>query len=84
MSERDDRSLEGMEYRIAFELYNKHGSRGAKVLEFSHGETYLLELEWVEGTTFAERLPGRLVGPFASPSEAEHFIIATPWFNGEE
>jgi hypothetical protein len=83
MSAADDRSLDGAEYRVAFELYSKDGKRGAKVLEFSHGETYLLELEWVEGT-FAERHSGRLVGPFSSPADAEHFIVATPWFNGEE
>jgi|KBSSwiStaDraftv2_1062776.scaffolds.fasta_scaffold1498603_2 hypothetical protein len=84
MSAANDRSLEGAEYRVAFELYSKDGRRGAKVLEFSHGETYLLELEWVGGTTFAERHSGRLVGPFPSPTDAEHFIVATPWFTGKE
>ena len=83
MSERDDRSLEGLEYRIAFALYSKEGRRGAKVLEFLHGESFLLELECID-ETWAERHSGRLVGPFASPTDAEHFIIATPWFNGEE
>jgi len=77
-------SLAGTYYRVACTLYSNDGKRAAEVREFSNGETYLLESEWVHGTTFAERHDGRLVGPFASPIEAEHFIVATPWFNGTE
>jgi hypothetical protein len=76
--------LAGSQFRVAFTLYSKDGKRSAEVREFSNGETYLLESEWVEGTTFAERHAGRLVGPFASAKHAEHFIVATPWFNGTE
>ncbi len=64
-------------------LFNADGKRSAKILEFEHGATYLLEAEWVEGTTFRERHGGNLVGPFGSPTLAEHFILATVWFNGE-
>ena len=75
-------SLYGLEFRVAFNLYSKDGKRHAKVCEFSNGETYLDEQEWVEGTTFKNRHSGRLVGPFASPEDAERFIVATPWFRG--
>ena len=77
-------TLAGSEYWVAFTVYSKDGKRAAEVREFSNGETYLLESEWVEGTGFAERFEGSLVGPFASPTHAEHFIIATPWFHGTE
>lgn len=77
-------SLSGTHYRVACTLYSKDGKRSAEVREFSNGETYLLESDWVEGTTFAVRHAGRLVGPFASPTAAEQFIVATPWFNGSE
>ena len=77
-------SLSGTQYRVTCTLYSKDGKRCAEVREFSNGETYLLESEWVEGTTFAERHAGRLVGPFATPTAAEHFVVATPWFNGTE
>ena len=75
-------SLQGQEYQIALKLYSKDGKRAAHVLEFRNGETYLDEQEWVEGTTFKNRHSGRLVGPFASPADAENFIIRTPWFRG--
>ena len=74
--------LQGQEYRIAFTLYSDDGKRAADVLEFRNGETYLDEQEWVEGTTFENRHSGRLVGPFASPADAENFIVATAWFRG--
>ena len=64
-------------YRVTCTLYGKDGKRAAEIREFSNGETYLLESEWVEGTTFAERHSGKLVGPFASPKRAERFIVAT-------
>jgi len=77
-------TLAGTQYLVACTLYSKDGKRAAEVREFSNGETYLLENEWVDGTTFAKRHAGRLVGPFASPTHAEHFIVATPWFNGRK
>ena len=77
-------SLQGQEYRVAFRLYSKDGKRAAEVLEFRNGETYLDEQEWVEGTTFENRHSGRLVGPFASPADAEKFIVGTPWFSGSD
>jgi hypothetical protein len=74
--------IQGQECRSAFKLYSKDGKRVAEVLVFRNGETYLDEQEWVEGTTFKNRHSGRLVGPFASPADAENFIVATPWFRG--
>jgi hypothetical protein len=73
---------EGREYRSAFKLYSEDGKRAVDVLEFGNGETYLDEQEWVEGTTFKNRHSGKLVGPFASPADAEKFIVATCWFRG--
>lgn len=75
-------TLNGTHYRVACTLFSNDGKRSAEVREFTNGETYLLESEWIEGTTFTERHGGRLVGPFPSPAEAEQFIVATPWFNG--
>ena len=74
--------IQGQEYRRAFTLYSEDGKRAADVLDFSNGETYLDEKEWVEGTTFKNRHSGRLVGPFASAADAEKFIVATAWFRG--
>ena len=74
--------LQGQEYRSAFKLYSLDGKRAADVLEFQNGETYIDELEWVEGTTYENRHSGSLVGPFASPEDAEKFIVATTWFSG--
>ena len=78
----DKCSLQGLEYRSAFTLYSVDGKRAAEVLEFRNGETYLDEQEWLEGMTFKNRHSGSLVGPFASPEDAERFIVATPWFRG--
>lgn len=77
-------SLQGQECRSAFKLYSDDGKRAADVLEFHNGETYLDEQEWAEGTTFKNRHSGRLVGPFASPADAESFIVATRWFSGTD
>ena len=77
-------SLQGQEYRSAFTVYSVDGKRAAKVLEFRNGETYLDEQEWFEGTTFKNRHSGSLVGPFASPGDAEKFIVATSWFRGSQ
>jgi hypothetical protein len=74
--------IQGQEYRSAFKLYSEDGKRVADVLEFRNGETYLDEQEWVEGTTFRNRHAGSLIGPFASPADAENFIVARPWFRG--
>jgi hypothetical protein len=74
--------IQGKECRSAFKLYSDDGKRAAEVLEFCNGETYLDEQEWVEGNTYKNRHSGGLVGPFASPAEAESFIVATPWFRG--
>ena len=79
-----NQSLAGTQYRVACVLYSEDGKRCAEIREFSNGQTFLLESEWVEGTTFAERHSGRLVGPFRSPTHAERFIVATSWFNGTE
>jgi hypothetical protein len=76
--------LHGFEYRVAFKLYSPDGEREVEVLEFRHGETYLREREWVQGTTFKDRHSGNMVGPFASPADAENFIVATPWFIGRD
>ncbi len=76
------KSLEGRCYRVVKSLYSADGKRCAEVCEFSDGKTYLLENEWVEGTTFVNRHDGSPVGPFRSPKHAERFIIATSWFNG--
>ena len=77
-------SLQGQEYRSAFTLYSVDGKRAAEVLEFRNGETYLDEQEWFDGCTFKNRHCGSLVGPFASPEEAEKFIVATSWFRGSQ
>jgi hypothetical protein len=76
-------SIAGMEYGVECTLYSSDGERAAEVRRFSNGETYLLESEWVEGTSFEPRHSGSLVGPFPSPEEAERFIVASSWFNGE-
>lgn len=78
------RLLDGAMYRVTCTLYSSDGKRVAEVREFDNGETYILESEWVEETTFKERHEGVLVGPFALPKHAERFIVATPWFNGTE
>jgi hypothetical protein len=77
-----DKSLDGATYRVTSTLYSSDGKRAAEIREFDNGETYLLESDWVEDTTFNARHGGRLVGPFASPKDAERFIVATRWFNG--
>lgn len=74
--------LYGRKFRTACTLYSKDGKRAAEVREFYNGETYLLERECLEGTTFVDRHSGSLVGPFASPEHAERFIVTTAWFLG--
>jgi len=74
--------LRGLNFRIASELYSEDGKREVEIREFSNGETYLVERERGEGTTFNDRHAGRMVGPFSSPEDAEKFIVATAWFCG--
>jgi hypothetical protein len=75
--------LYGQYYRVVFTLYSEDAKREVKVLEFEKGESYLDESEWVAGTTFENRHGGRLVGSFASPEDAERFVISTDWFRGQ-
>jgi hypothetical protein len=75
-------SLYGLEYRVAFNLYSEDGKREVEVREFRNSESYLVERELVEGTTFKDRHSGKMVGPFASSEDAEKFIVATAWFVG--
>jgi hypothetical protein len=74
--------LKGAGFRIAFNLYSVDGKREVEVREFRDGRAYLVEREWVEGTTFRDRHSGRMVGPFVSTDAAEKFIVATAWFCG--
>lgn len=74
--------IQGQEYRTVSTLYSVDGKRAAVLLEFRSGEAYLDERVWVEGTTFENRHSGQLVGPFASPYDADVFIVATSWFRG--
>jgi hypothetical protein len=76
--------LLGLEYRVAFKLYSEDGKREVEVLEFDNGESYLIERDWVADSTFKDRHSGKPVGPFTSPTAAEMFIVATPWFLGRE
>jgi len=76
--------LDGLQYRMAFKLYSDDGAREVEVREFRDGPVYLVERELREGTTFIDRHSGRMVGPFNSPEDAEKFIVATAWFNGDD
>jgi hypothetical protein len=76
--------LRGLNYTVAFSLYSEDGKREVEVREFSNGETYLVERDWVEATTFGDRHSGQMVGPFTSPEDAERFIVGTAWFCGRD
>jgi hypothetical protein len=78
------RSLQGLSYRVAFSLYSDDGSREVEVREFSNGKTYLVERERLADGSYEARHSGNMVGPFQSPTDAESFIVATPWFNGRD
>lgn len=82
LNRKADSPRDGDEFRVAFKLYSKDGQREVEVREFRNGQTYLVERERVEGTSFADRHSGRMVGPFASPKVAEKFIVGTAWFCG--
>ena len=71
-------------YCVTSTPYSADGKRSVEIREFANGETYFLEGEWAEGTTFKDRHSGALVGPFASPKIAEQFVVVTSWFNGTE
>ena len=73
-------SLNGMEFRTVFNLYSPDGRREAEVRELRTGEAYIVERERKGDGAFKDRHNGRMVGPFASPEDAEAFIIATRWF----
>jgi hypothetical protein len=74
----------GFEARAVFKLYSEDGRREAEVLELRDRKAYVIERDWVEGTMFKARHPGRPVGPFASVEAAEAFIVSTAWFCGRE
>ena len=76
-------SLAGTHFQTRQLLYSEDGKRKVEVREFDNGKTYLLESDWVEGDTFEDRHSGQMVGPFTSPTHAERFIVATPWFTGQ-
>jgi hypothetical protein len=75
-------TLAGLTYRVAFNLFSEDGKREVEVREFQNGEVYVVEREWLEGATFKDRHPGRMVGPFPSVDDAEKFSVATAWFCG--
>lgn len=75
--------LHNQPYRSIATLYSVDGKRAVEMLEFSESGTYLDEREQVAAEVFENRHGGNLVGPFASPEQAEEFIVATAWFRGE-
>ena len=80
-SKRPNATLDGQQFGVAFNLYSKDGLREVEVREFRMGQTYVVEREQLDGA-FVDRHSGRMVGPFATPEEAENFIVATDWFCG--
>ena len=72
-----------MLYRSERTLYSLDGKRAADIMEFANGKIYIRESELAEGADFQDRHSGNVVGPFASPDDAERFIVATSWFKGE-
>jgi len=74
--------IAGMLHRSECILYSSDGKRAAEILEFANGEIYIRESELAEGATFQDRHSGNVVGPFASPDDAEQFIVTTSWFAG--
>ena len=72
------------DYRVAFNLYNRDGSRGIEVRVRRDGLAYFVEQEWVEGMVWKDREGRPEVGPYASPEAAEAAAIVCPWFAGAE
>ncbi len=77
-------SMAGRLFRTSNLLFSDDGKRKVEVREFDDGKTYLLESDWAEGDVFVDRHAGQMVGPFKSPKHAERFVVATPWFTGQE
>jgi hypothetical protein len=71
-------------YVVPFRLYSEDGSRGVEVRVRRDGQSYFVEQERVEGTTYKNRGRGEEIGPFATPEAAEAAAVARPWFSGEE
>ena len=74
--------LFGKKYKVIKSLYSFDGKRRADVCKFAWDKTYLLESDRAEDGSWVPRHEGKVVGPFDNPSAAEHFIVATDWFNG--
>ena len=68
------------DYQVPFQLYTKHGTRGAEVRVRRDGKAYYVALERVEGTNF--RPIGEEIGPYNSPEAAEAAAVNSPWFLG--
>ena len=62
-------------YRVTSILYSSDGKRAAEFREFDNGETYLLETDWVEETTFNERARWQASRPFrlTETSRTRHY-----------
>lgn len=75
---------EGDAYQVTNLLYSEDAGRCVEVRKFATGMTYVVERERSDDGAYVDRHRGAMVGPFASSEEAERFIVATPWFTGEE
>ncbi|HEY1225441.1 MAG TPA: hypothetical protein VGE54_09455 [Brevundimonas sp.] len=75
---------EGDAYQVTNLLYSEDAGRCVEVRKFAAGKTYIVERERGDAGAYVDRHGGALVGPFGSPEEAERFIVATPWFKGEQ
>lgn len=73
---------DGDEYRVVSQLYSDDGLRSVEIRLFASGPTYIVERETIAGV-LADRHDGAMVGPFASPEQAELFVRATSWFNSD-
>ena len=75
---------EGEEYRVANILYSADTKRCVEVRRFASGKTYIMERDLSDDGAYVDRHGGAMVGPFEPPRRAELFIVATPWFRGDE